>query len=48
MAIKNDNKDQAPKGSAENIIKLAEKAERLRMAECAVQGGEYRNGQCYK
>jgi hypothetical protein len=47
--------DQKPRGSdlergnnPDNpVIQLQETAERLRMAECAAKGGEYRNGQCH-
>jgi len=42
--------DQSPRGkNLENgkTIKLIEKQERLRQAECAAKGGEYVNGSCH-
>lgn len=51
MAEKNDKKDQDPRGKGledGSTIALVEKAERLRMAECAAKGGEYVNGSCHK
>jgi len=47
----NRNYDQKPRGEdLENgkTIRLVEKQERLRMAECAAKGGEYVNGSCQK
>jgi len=52
MAEKNNPNDQEPrgeqleKGCAE--IPLVERQARLRPAECATKGGEYRGGRCYQ
>lgn len=47
MAEKNNPKDQEPR-TQRLAISLKEKAQRLRMAECAAKGGEYIKGQCVK
>jgi len=46
MAEKNNPKDQEPRNP--NEIMLKETARRLRIAECATKGGEYKNGKCIK
>ena len=49
MALDNNNEDQKPRTEKMvNEIKLTEKAQRLKMAECYAKGGRWENGRCVK
>lgn len=52
MGYFDKKKDQTAQGDKKepgrSVIQLQETQGRLRPAECAAKGGEYKNGQCYK